>query len=204
MANLNAPFGFVPIGTTDGSDYHGKLRAVAIKSSATSNTYVGDFVELTSAGRDAGTTTEESYFPRVAVQAANAVAADKFVGAIVSIDPQFEGESFINRFVPLGATKDILGQIAWGSSVLYAAQSFGSQISADNINSNALLVNNGANDIGNPITGVSGMTLGTVTTPTNAGTFKIHRLHKTLGNEAGEFSIWVVSLNSANNQDENF
>ena len=47
MANTDSPFGFVPIGTTDGSDYHGKMREVEFLDTDAVACFIGDMVKLT-------------------------------------------------------------------------------------------------------------------------------------------------------------
>lgn len=183
MANTDQPFGFTPIGTTDGSDYHGKLREVEFLAADAVAAFVGDIVKLT------GTTGTDGLTPVVA----QAAAGDANVGAIVEFSPDFEGEAFITAGNNRLASTARKARVCFGSDVLYAVQTSNGVVSAANFGQNIDL----AVGTGSTVTGVSGMTVDVGTIPGAGATaqFRLHHLDRSIGNELAAFARVVVSIN---------
>lgn len=180
MANSDAPFGFAPFDTTDGSDYHAKMREVEFLVGDSTACAVGDFVRLT------GTTGADGLTPVVTRAAAGAT----LLGAIVSFEPDFEGEAFINAGPLRLASTSRKAKVCWGSQILYKAQASTALVAADAGQNADILV--GTADT---ITGVSGGEIGVVIAAGATGQVRIHRLDGQVGNELAIHGIWVVSIN---------
>ena len=185
MANTDSPFGFVPIGTTDGSDYHGKLREVEFLAADGVACFLGDMVKLT------GTTGTDGFTPVVA----QAVAGDAIIGAIVEFFPDFENEAFINAGSNRLASTARKARVAWGSDVLYVAQASTTLVAADAGQNADIVVGTGGT-----ITGVSGSEIGAVIAAGATGQLRLHHVQNKLDNELGADAQWVVSINE--NQDD--
>lgn len=194
MANVDAPFGAVPIGTTDGSDYHGKLRECVLLVADGTATFLGDFVKLT------GTGSADGKIPAVA----QAAAGNSIVGAIVSFLPNFEDEGTLSS-TPNHRNASTLRKcmVAWGSDVLY-------QIQADE-DSSALAITDIARNVdivvgsGSTITGISSMEIDSSSVVDATAQLRLHSVSQkqggTLGSTAaGDKAIWIVSINE--NQDD--
>lgn len=185
MANADAAFGFVPIGTTDGSDYHGKMRTVEFLAGDSVAAFVGDMVSLT------GTTGTDGFTPVVAQAAAGAA----IIGAIVSFEPDFENEAFINAGNNRLASTARKAKVCFGSDVLYVAQTSVAIVAADAGRNADILVGTG-----DTITGISGGEIGAIATTTGTAQLRIHHVRNAVDNEIGTDAQWVVSINE--NQDD--
>ncbi len=188
MANTDAAFGLVPFGTTDGSDYHGKIREVEFVTGDSVACFLGDAVKLT------GTTGTDGFTPVVA----QAAAGNSIVGVIVGFSPDFENESFINAGSNRLASTSRKAQVCFGSDVLYVAQ--------EDSDSGALVAADAGKNIdivvaaGSTVTGVSGMELDSSSALQASGQFRLHHVQNKLDNELGANAQWVVSINE--NQDD--
>jgi len=185
MANTDQAFGFVPIGTTDGSDYHGKLREVEFLAADAVAAFIGDMVKLT------GTTGTDGFTPVVA----QAAAGDAIIGAIVEFLPDFDNETFINAGSSRLASTARKARVAWGSDVLYTAQASTTLVAADAGQNADIVV-----AAGDTITGISGMEIGAVIAAGATGQMRLHHVRNTTTNELGADAQWVVSINE--NQDD--
>lgn len=194
MANVDAPFGAVPVGTTDGSDYHAKLRECILLAADGTTTFLGDFVKLSGTGSVDGKT------PAVA----QAAAGDAMVGAIVSFLPNFSDEGSLSSTPNhrLASTERRV-MIAWGTDVLFEMQ-------ADE-DASALATTDIARNVdiivaaGSTITGISGMEIDSSSVVDATAQLRLHRVANKPTNElgstaAGDKAIWVVSINE--NQDD--
>lgn len=194
MANSDAAFGAVPIGTTDGSDYHGKLRECVILAADGTATFLGDFVKLAGDGSADGKT------PAV-VQAA---ATDSVIGAIVSFVPDFSDEGTLSSTPNHRAASTLRKcMVAWGKEVLYAMQSDedGTALTAGDIGRNCDIVVG----TGSTVTGISAMEIDSSDVKDATAQLRLHGVYQGVGNElgstaAGDRAIWVVSINE--NQDD--
>lgn len=180
MANTDAAFGFVPFSTTDGSDYHGKMRTVAFAAGDSTACFVGDMVRLT------GTVDADGHTPVVT----RAAAGETLVGAIVGFSPDFSNENFINGSGYRLASTVRTAQVCWGNKVLYQAQASTALAAAD-AGSNADIIPG----TGSVITGTSGGDLGAVIGSAATGQMRLHKLVNEPGNELAQYGKWVVSIN---------
>jgi len=140
-------FGFAPIGTTDGADYHGKMRDVILDDGA--NAFVGDMLIL------GGTALAADTVPRL-TPAASAAAGNTLKGALVSIYPDFTDEgSLVTNYHASGA--DGVGKVCWGEDVIFAARedALVGPIDGTEIGGSVDLITG----TGSVITGISGMAL---------------------------------------------
>lgn len=185
MANSDIAFGFTAIGTTDGSDYHGKLREVEFLDTDAVACFVGDMVTLT------GTTGTDGFTPVVA----QAAAGNSLIGAIVEFFPDFDNENFINANGSRAASTARKARVAWGSDVLYVAQSSTTLVAADGGQNADIVVGTGGT-----ITGTSGSEIGAVIGAGATGQLRLHHVHNVVGNAIGADAEWVVSINE--NQDD--
>jgi len=189
MANTDAAFGAVPIGTSDGSDYHGKLREVEFLDTYATAVYLGDFVKL------AGTTGTDGKTPVVE----QAAAGEAMIGAVVSFVPNFDDEGTLSsqsNYKPASQSRKAM--VAFGSDVLYEIQEDGdtTPLTAGDSGRNVDIVV----AAGSTITGISGVEIDSDTVADADGQLRLHHLARKEDNELGEFAIWVVSINE--NQDD--
>ena len=185
MANTDQPFGFVPIGTTDGSDYHGKLREVEFLAADAVACFIGDMVKLT------GTTGADGFTPVVA----RAAATDAIIGAIVEFLPDFSSETFLTAGSSRTASTARKARVAWGSDVLYVAQASTTLTAADAGQNADIVV-----AAGSTVTGISGMEIGAAIGSGATGQVRLRHVFNTPTNELGADAQWVVSINE--NQDD--
>lgn len=147
-------FGFVPVGTTDGSDYHGKMRDVILDTGA--NAFLGDMLV-------AGTNLAADETLRV-TPAASGAAGNTLVGALVEIYPDFTDEgSLVRNYHASG--QDGEGRICYGNDVIFEARedAVAAAIDGADIGGSVDLIA-GAGDL---ITGVSGHLLDSDTAAAN-------------------------------------
>lgn len=186
---MTTPFGFVPIGTTDGSDYHGKLRDVILDNGA--NLFIGDMlINSTSVAGDK--------VQRVETALAATLGA-LLVGALVEIYPDFTDEgTLVRNYHAAGADGD--GRIAYGSQVIYAAREDAdtSVIDGTEIGGSVSLIQTTTGDL---ITGISGQALDSSTAIAGITLpLRILQLDQQQGNDyqvaaGGDGSIFQVVIN---------
>ena len=185
MANTDQPFGAVPIGTTDGSDYHGKMRDVEFLAADGVAAFLGDWVKLT------GTTGTDGFTPVVA----QAAAGDAIIGAIVEFVPDFEDETFLTAGSSRLASTARKARVCWGSDVLYTSQASTTLVAADAGHNADIVV-----AAGSTVTGISAMEIGAVIAAGATGQLRLHRVQNTITNALGADANWIVSINE--NQDD--
>jgi hypothetical protein len=187
MANTNAPFGLVAIGTSDGSDYHGKIRAVAFLAGDSVACFVGDPVKLT------GATTTDGKLEVVATSTTAVAIAGVFVG----FQPDFTNEGNLTNNHRLASTA-VTGYVLFGSDVLYTCQedSDAGAIPAAESGFNVDLIY----AAGNTLTGTSAVELDSSTALAASGQFRLRSISQQIDNEIGVNAKWVVSINE--NQDD--
>lgn len=145
---------FVPIGTTDGSDWHGKLREIFIPAGLGSDVFLGDFVTLAASGGPADGRAEPIGLP------ADETTAQNVIGACVEFTPDFTDEGTLIRNYHLDGA-DQLAKTVYGSDVIYEAPARDAIPIAD-IGSNRTVQ---TSDVaGDTITGISGHGIGPVGT----------------------------------------
>jgi len=192
MANTDAAFGAVPVGTTDGSDYHGKLREVEFLVGDTVACGIGDFVT------HQGTTGTDGKTPVVA----RAAAGGALIGAIVSFVPNFSDEGTLSSTPNhRAASTSRKAMVAWGSQVLYVIQEDGlvTPLTAGDAGRNVDLAT-----VANPntTTGVSTMEIDSTTVLDATAQLRLHHLSTdvdtVLGTTAdGVNANWIVSINES-------
>lgn len=126
---------FVPIGTTDGSDYHAKMRDVQIPAAEGGNVFLGDMMTLAgSASADGlqeqvllatvGDAPSSQYNPTLATTPENLIQAvastNLLAGAIVEIFPDFLDEGSLIRNYHAGGA-DQGARLVYGEKVIYEA-----------------------------------------------------------------------------------
>ena len=185
MANTDQPSGFTPVGTTDGSDWHGKLRTVQFADDYAASAFVGDIVKLTDTG------SVDGKYEQVEV----ASAGDPNIGAIVEILPSFEDEGSLTQMYKPASTER-LAKVCFGNEVLYEVQedSDGGALTTADIGSTINL----AAGAGNEITGISGQEIDSSTVGTGTQ-FRIRHIARREDNELGDFCRWIVMI--SDNQD---
>ncbi len=181
-------FGFVPVDTLDGADYHGKMRDVTVDDGTAS--FVGDFMS-------AGTQVAADQNQRVRTS----LPADAFaplVGALMSLYPDFTDEgSLISNYAPAGGG-DRQGRVVRGNDVVYQARedADASALTGTAIGSAVDLINPG----GSTVTGMSGMLLDSSSLAAT-GQFLVRRLGLLADNAfatAGQLgAVFEVSINPA-------
>ncbi len=112
---------FAPITTTDGSDWHGKMREVEI-GAAVANTFLGDMMALSGTGSADG--RAEGVILGTAGDATafgGAGGSTDLAGAVVSFTPDFTDEgTLVRNFHATGAAQ--LAKLVYGSQVVYQAE----------------------------------------------------------------------------------
>jgi len=132
---------FVPIGTTDGSDWHGKMREVEI-GSGVANTFLGDMVALSGTGSADGRAE--------GVVLTDGLTADPVIGAVVGFTPNFNDEgSLIRNYHLTGAAQR--AKCVYGSDVVYEAPAL-TALAITDIGANRLVAVGAG---GSTVTGVS-------------------------------------------------
>ena len=110
---------FVPIGTTDGADWHGKLREVEI-GSGVANTFLGDMMTLSGTGSADGRAEGVALATAGDATATTATGTTNLAGAVVEFTPDFTDEgTLVQNFHATGAAQ--LAKLVYGSEVVYEA-----------------------------------------------------------------------------------
>ena len=187
MANTDSPFGAVAVGTSDGSDYHGKAQRVEFLAADGVACFIGDFVKRTGTGGTDGKT------PVVA----QAAATDALVGVLVSLEPDFTDEGSLTSNHRTASTARF-GKVLMGSDVLYTVQedSVGGALTTAEVGENVDI----AVAAGSTITGISAMELDSSSQVSTTAQLRLRRVDGVLGNALGTNAKWVVNINE--NQDD--
>lgn len=192
MANIDAPFGAVPIGTMDGSDYHAKMRRVVFLASDSTAAFTGDFVKL------AGTTGADGKTPVVE----QAAAGEAIIGAIVSFEPNFADEGTLSSQPNYRAASQLrYAKVCFGRDVLYTMREDadgGALAAADSGLNVDVIVGSGST-----VTGMSGMEIDSSTKLQATGQLRLHHLDAEIATKLGTAANglnakWVVSINENN------
>ena len=184
------PFGFVPLGTTDGSDYHGKMRDVVLDTATNSlPLFQGDMLaSITPAVTDKVQRVEQ----------ADEASFTDLLGSLVEIFPDFNDEgSLIANFIAADSA-DRSGRVVYGSDVIYAVRedAVGGALDGADIGLAADMAASAAGDI---ITGISGQALDSSVAVATTGQFLLLQLDQQQGNDfavsGGVGAIWQVTIN---------
>ncbi|MGI9250214.1 MAG: hypothetical protein ACR2PR_03325 [Pseudohongiellaceae bacterium] len=183
---------FVPIGTTDGSDWHGKLREGVILADIASNIFLGDMLTTDADGSDATGRAE-------AVTLGTAGTGNALAGAVVEFTPDFSDEGSLIRNYHLASTLQRC-KLVHGTDVIYEApQTAGAVLTVAGINDNTNLDITGTGDL---FTGISVHGIGATATATG-DQFRLRGFTSTEGDTAQVIPIgtlgatWRVTLNNS-------
>ena len=123
---------FAPIGTTDGSDWHAKLREVEI-AAGVANTFLGDMMALS--GTASADARAEGVVIGVVGPSVAAADARNLAGAIVEFTPDFTDEgTLIRNFHLTGAAQ--FGKLVYGNDVIYEAPVIGTGLAITDVGTN--------------------------------------------------------------------
>ena len=189
MANTDAAFGLKAFGTTDGSDYHGKMMEVEFLATDSTACFLGDPVTFT------GTTGTDGKTPVVAQSSAGGAIG----GVIDSFIPNFSDEGTLSSTPNhRAASTSRKAMVSVGKDVLYLIQedADGGSLTAASAGLNADMVIG----TGSTVTGISGTELDSSGAASGTAQLRIHRLspdiETLLGSVAnGANANWVVSIN---------
>ena len=147
--------GFVPIGTTDGSDWHGKMREVEI-AAGVADVFVGDMMTLSGTGSADGRAEGVALATAGNATAFAAVGTTNLAGAIVGFTPDFTDEGSLSRnFHLTGAIQR--AKLVYGSQVVYEAPATTVGLELIDIGSNKnIVVGAGSTVTGVSIHGING------------------------------------------------
>lgn len=158
---------FVPIGTTDGSDYHGKLREVEI-GAGVANTFLGDMMTLSGTGSADGRAEGVALATAGDATATTATGTTNLAGAVIEFLPDFTDEgSLVRNYHLTGSAQR--AKLVYGSEVVYEAPALTALAIADiGANRNIAL---GAG--GSTITGIGTHGIGAAPTAAALGQLRI-------------------------------
>ena len=183
---------FAPIGTTDGSDWHAKLREVEI-AAGVANTFLGDMMALSGTG--SADARAEGVVIGVVGPSVPAADARNLAGAIVEFTPDFTDEgTLIRNFHLTGSAQ--LGKLVYGNDVIYEAPVIGTGLAITDIAANREL-SVGAG--GSLITGIGTHGIDGSSAPVALGQLRIIGASRTEDDSAILFTAvgatWRVRLN---------
>ncbi len=190
---------FVPIGTTDGADWHGKLREAEI-AAGVANTFIGDMMAGSGTGSADG--RAEGILLATAGDAGAfgaAGGADDLIGAVVEFTPDFTDEGSLTRNYHLtGAAQR--AKLVYGSDVIYEAPALTALAITDiQANRNIAL---GAG--GSTVTGISTHGIGAAPTAPDLGQLRIIGATNTEDDSGVAITAvgatWRCRLNASNDQ----
>lgn len=184
MANADKPNGFTVVGTTDGSDYHGKQTRICFLAADTTAAFLGDAIKLTGSASADGT----------APSVAQAAAGDAIFGYLTGLEPDFTSESTLSaaNYRTASTLRYGTAVIADGTICSIQEDSVGGNLAATNVGQNINVIVGS----GSTTTGASGMELDSSTAATTSTlAFRILGVDKTQGNAIGTNCRWLVTAN---------
>jgi hypothetical protein len=190
---------FAPITTTDGSDWHGKMREVEI-GAAVANTFLGDMMALSGTGSADG--RAEGVILGTAGDAVAFGAAGTstdLAGAVVSFTPDFTDEGTLVRNFHLTGTAQ-LAKLVYGSQVVYQAETINALAITDIASNRNIAVGAG----GSTVTGIGTHGIGAAPVAPDLGQLRIigaSREENDLGVAITDVgAVWRVRLNASVDQ----
>lgn len=186
MANVNGPFGALPVRYLSGQPYNGAANTYGTASGDSTALFLGDFVKLAGTGTTYTTGTAPGSYPDVT----RAATGDTIVGVVVGIvSPTFDSTVYREG----GSTTAVM--IADDPNLLFAIQENNSG-TALTVNDLALNINFVVN-AGSTVTGYSGTTLNNGTEDTtNTLDLKIFGFNSNPINNIGEVAgTYLVRIN---------
>lgn len=186
---------FQPIGTTDGSDFHGKMREVEI-GSGVANVFLGDMLALSGTGSADG--RAEGVILGTGGDAAAfgaAGGADDLIGAAIGFTPDFTDEGSLTRnHHATGAAQR--AKVCYGSDVIYEAPAI-TALAITDIGANRN-INVGAG--GSTVTGISTHGIGAAPGTPDVGQLRIIGASKEENDSATAITaataLWRCRLNA--------
>ncbi len=190
---------FAPITTTDGSDWHGKMREVEI-GAAVANTFLGDMMALSGTGSADG--RAEGVILGTAGDAVAFGAAGTstdLAGAVVSFTPDFTDEGTLVRNFHLTGTAQ-LAKLVYGSQVVYQAPAISTLAITDIASNRNIALGAG----GSTVTGIGTHGIGAAPVAPDLGQLRIigaSREENDLGVAITAVgAVWRVRLNASVDQ----
>ena len=188
MSNKTGAFGLKPVRKIDGSPYSGATQKCYISGSYATALFVGDGVIFDTALADKDPTGR---YPTII----QATGADSTLirGVITSFDP--DPDDLNKIYNP--ASNERYANVCFDSNVIYHIRDDGAGTPSSVYPGQNATITVGA---GSTTTGLSGMVLDT-STPTTTQTHPLHIIGKAdiEDNELGDYAIWEVLLNTAEN-----
>lgn len=188
MANAQGAFGLRPVRKIDGSPYNGATQKCYISASYATALFVGDGVVFDTALADKDPTGR---YPTI-IQAAG-TGGTLIRGVIVSFDPDPDDLSKVYN----PASNERYANVCFDKNVIYQIRDDGAGTPSSVYPGQNATITVGS---GSTVTGKSGMVLDT-STPTTTQDYPLHIIGKAdiEDNELGDYAIWEVLLNTAEN-----
>ena len=188
MANAQGAFGLRPVRKIDGSPYTGATQKCYISASYATALFVGDGVLFDTALADKDATGR---YPTI-IQATGGTGS-LVRGVIVSFDPDPDDLSKIYN----PASNERYANVCFDQNVIYQIRDDGAGTPSAVYPGQNATITVGS---GSTTTGLSGMVLDT-STPTTTQAHPLHIIGKAdiEDNELGDYAIWEVLLNTAEN-----
>jgi len=181
MANVDAPFGCIPIGQ-NGGEYNGQIDVMYMPSSDATVLAVGDLVKLVANGDADGVPTCDIV-----------AAGDTTCGIVVGFDWRDGARDDLPNYKPASTEAYVLVATDPNLRFIIQEDSDGGALAATDIGSNANIATYVA---ANATTGRSQIELDSSTADTTSTLdLHIHRLYNVGDNEIGANAIWECSFN---------
>ena len=189
MANRDAPFGAIPMGSLHGGSYTGETIECVLLAATDEDAFVGDWVVL------GGTASADGFAPSVVPSSTN----EKLFGVITSFLPNFDDESTLSN-----TPNHRVGTELRRCNVVPAKNNFFIMQSDEDSSALAITDVNRNCDLnitkGSTITGQSAMEIDSSTVADATFQLRLHGLYRQVGNvigstAAGDKAIWIVSAN---------
>lgn len=187
MANVDRPFGLIPIGHLDGSKWNGMTQPFLFDD--TNACYVGDPVKSAGSAGAAGLFVNGQ--PCEGMPTATVAAAgDTLLGVVVAFLPL---QSDLTLLYKAATAADRIGLVCTSPDVVYEVQedSVGGAIAVTAVGNNADI----AYTAGNATTGISAVELDSSGVGTATAQLRILRMVSSPDNELGVNARWRVAIN---------
>ena len=186
MANIDAPFGFRPVGHISGAPWNGKVNMYLYSDSNT--LFMGDPVKLAGSSGAAGTVVNGIDVEGMAT-IVRAAAGDALLGVVVGFLPLQSNLEVLHA----QASVNRIALVVDDPDTVFEAQedSVGNNMDADMVSLCTDMITYAA---GNTTTGRSIIELDSSDTATAAGQFRILGLSKRVGNAMGANALWRVTI----------
>jgi hypothetical protein len=189
MANINRPFGLIPVGHLHGAKWTDSLQMRLFDQS--NAVYIGDPVKSAGSAGAAGVVVNGIDCEGMP-NADRAAAGDTLLGVVVAFLPKQSDLSVLYKEAT--STKRI-GLVVTSPDTLYEIQedSVGNDIAVTQVGNNFDMITWTA---GNNTTGISAVQLDSSdSTGTSTAQFRLVRLSTTRDNALGSYAKWIVFIN---------